>query len=594
MPDSSDFRGIPGLVVALACGLVLLCLPFKVAAFPAPLGGKGTGTPPPMINPAVASAGDALGGLGGFDPAVQAVQEALAALKAYQGPQDGVYSPRLRAAIRAYQTANGLSADGRVTPELVAQLNTATRIGALLEGLQKERKSGVEQARRALTENPATRDLLDRPVHETADPTRDPSACFGAPSPDCLLNEASESAKAIHQDDMRDWALGELLVAQSKAGHVQAAMATARRISDPRLIMVALRDMAEALAKGNNSAEAIVAVDIIPDTAHQAEALAAIAAIDIKRGASPAAVKATHAMEVILSGITDRVQRVGLTARASVLYAGAGATAEATRSIEAAGRSAETLDGRERAVALRHIASALAEMGRHSEALSRLDAIAIEAEQVPVLIAAVQAHLATADHEGAMAMAARIPTARFRAYALARIGESQAQVGRATDARNTLELARAALGEGAPAFAKDFVESQVATAFAALADSEGPRASEDALAAAARIKDVQLRAKTLWTIRFRLTGQPNAAVIEKSAEAAASDIKSPLSRAWMFAEIANERADAGDGFGASQAFNSGLDVARDIGNPWARTRALARLASTLLAIGRSEPPVSSP
>ena len=233
-------------------------------------------------------------------------------------------------------------------------------------------------------------------------------------------------------------------------------------------------------------------------------------------------------------------------------------------------------------------------MGRYSEAISRMDAIAIEAERAPVLVAAVQAQLANDDLEGATALAARIPTARFRAFALARIGESHAQGGRAADAREALELARVALGEGAPAFAKDFVESQVAIAFAALAGREGPRASEDALAAAARIKDAQLRAKTLWTIRFRLARQPNATAIEKSAEAAADDIKSPLSRAWMFAEIASERADEHDGVGAGQAFKLGLEIARDIGNPWAGTRALARLAATLLAIDRPDPPVVSP
>lgn len=219
--------------------------------------------------------------------------------------------------------------------------------------------------------------------------------------------------------------------------------------------------------------------------------------IDIKRGESPAAVDAARAMEAVLPGITDRVQKIGLIAQTSVLYAGAGAAAEATRSIEAAQRLAESLDGRERAAALRHVASALAEMGRYSEAISRMDAIAIEAERTPVLVAAVQAQLANDDLEGATALAARIPTARFRAFALARIGESHAQGGRAADAREALELARVALGEGAPAFAKDFVESQVSIAFAALAGREGPRASEDALAAAARIKDAQLRAKTL-------------------------------------------------------------------------------------------------
>ena len=39
----------------------------------------------------------------------------------------------------------------------------------------------------------------------------------------CLLEEASESAKAVARGEMRDWALGEILAAQAKTGFTAEA-----------------------------------------------------------------------------------------------------------------------------------------------------------------------------------------------------------------------------------------------------------------------------------------------------------------------------------------------------------------------------------
>ena len=82
----------------------------------------------------------------------------------------------------------------------------------------------------------------------------------------CLLSEALESAKAIGKAELRDWALGEILIAEARAGLGERAMETTSRINDPRLVMVALRDIAEAQAAGGNPEEALAAADIIPTT----------------------------------------------------------------------------------------------------------------------------------------------------------------------------------------------------------------------------------------------------------------------------------------------------------------------------------------
>ena len=49
---------------------------------------------------------------------IRAVQRALARLGYDPGPADGLMGPRTRAAIRAFQAASGLAADGGLTPEL--------------------------------------------------------------------------------------------------------------------------------------------------------------------------------------------------------------------------------------------------------------------------------------------------------------------------------------------------------------------------------------------------------------------------------------------------------------------------------------------
>lgn len=56
---------------------------------------------------------------------IRAVQRALAKLGYDPGPVDGAMGPRTRAAIRAFQAASGLAADGRLTPEVERDIRSA-------------------------------------------------------------------------------------------------------------------------------------------------------------------------------------------------------------------------------------------------------------------------------------------------------------------------------------------------------------------------------------------------------------------------------------------------------------------------------------
>lgn len=182
--------------------------------------------------------------LGKPDDLVLRAQQALAKAGYYRGPQDGRMSRATKIAVRAYQIKARLRVTGRITKTLVDGLENSLQVRVLLKRLDKVRIENMGAAREALLKHPATRDLVTGTEEEVADPSRDKAACLEFIAVRCLLTESLESAKAIFKPELRDWALGEILVAQARAGLGPEAMDTAGLIRDPRLIIVALRDIA--------------------------------------------------------------------------------------------------------------------------------------------------------------------------------------------------------------------------------------------------------------------------------------------------------------------------------------------------------------
>ncbi|MBT6608343.1 MAG: hypothetical protein HOB37_07760 [Rhodospirillaceae bacterium] len=498
---------------------------------------------------------------------VQRLQRAPADLGLYLGPIDGHLNVETRGAIRVYQQGAGLKTDGKISRELLNLLQNAVEVRALLKRLDKARKSGKDAARDAPLSHPATRDLVSAANTERADPTRDSAGCLGNPTVRCLLNEASESVKAVFRPELRDWALGEILVTQARAGLTEYAMLTARRLRDPRLIMVALRDIAEAVAAAGMSGEALEAAKIIPDLDKRIEAIAAIAKIQIRAGKPKEARRSTGQLLIQLKKIKDDIKRISYRAKAAVILAEAGDLTRANRQMVTAEKNARArTEDAEKGLALRYVASALADMQRPDQALKMLDDITSASERTSVLVSAANAQARTGDAAAALATADNIEEVRFRAVVLGHVALAQAQKGQSEAAEATLQIALAAVENIKIPFARSYAISRIALAMVRLAKLGGakekdaataltPLSYEKARETAALIDDNRLRAQTLWVIaeaqRRAVPGgstddAPNADAgvkeTEKQAEAATAAIVSRLSRVWMFGDMADTHA----------------------------------------------------
>lgn len=519
-----------------------------------------------------------------LDPLVERIQKALSRKGVYFGPVDGRYGPKTEDAIRAYQRGAGFPIDGLVSEDLANHLETGEKVQDLLKKLDDARRDRIEQARQALMANPKTRHLITDGKDAVADPTRDASGCFDAPTPQCLLAEAAESGKAIPRDEMRDWALKELLVAQARAGLTDAAMTTAQRIVDPRLIMVALRDIAEALAASGFDSEALETARIVPDTVRKAEALTAIARIWTERGKRDRARSALDGAASLIDDVTVSLRKVTFQADLAVLLARNGDEADAAASIKAAQDTArEPTNARQRDAALRHVAATLAEMGRPDEARDVMLSLGAKIDRTPVLVAAANALIAAGDTAAALTTAEEIKEPRYRAVVLADIAGAQARAGDAPAGRATATRAGDVAGGIRMPFARSFAQARIATALIDAGKADG--AFPPAVAVAAEIKDDRLRTLSLWNVATaqERAGDAGAADATRAlARDAGSAIKSPLSRIWLYADLAVRHAAADERAAAESTFAEGIAVARDVGNAWARTRALSRLAVALI------------
>ncbi|HJO74530.1 MAG: peptidoglycan-binding domain-containing protein [Rhodospirillales bacterium] len=565
----------PKFVAAALMALVLLTIPMTV--FAARPTGLPTGETPP----------------GKPDDLVLRAQKALAKAGFYRGPQDGRMSRAIRAAVRAYQTQARLKVTGRISKALVDGLENNLQVRILLKRLDQVRIENMGAAREALLNHPATRDLVTGTEEEVADPTREKAACLESITVRCLLTESLESAKAVFKPELRDWALGEILVAQARAGLGPEAMDTAGKIRDPRLIIVALRDIAEAQAASGLSEKALAAADIISDPVKRAEALAAIADIQVRRGdLQGAKTTADHLIESI-NNISEPLAQVSFQAQAAVIFAHAGNGRQAADILNATESFArKKIDAGNLGVALRHIAKAFGETEQLAQALNILSDVRDDSNRTPVLIAAATKQAIAGDAAAALATANTIEAVRFRAVVLGQIALAEARNCDLDAADVTLKLALAAIEKIKLPYARSYAVSRVSLAMAGIGKLPDAGAKSaglflKAVNAARKIDDNRLRAHTLWTIaaeQIRAGDDAGAKRTKAYANQATGGIKSTLSQVWMFSDIATGHAAEGEEIAAWAAFDHGLNVARSIDNSWGRARAFGRLAATLIEL----------
>lgn len=530
-------------------------------------------------------------------PNVLRAQKALSRLGLYLGPEDGHLDQATRAAIRIYQRATGNDVTGRITLDLIGKLEYAVGVRKLMRQLEEARSESITDARSKLLSHPATRDLIKSgKSDEVADPIRDATQCFDEPTTMCLLAEALESAKAIGKTELRDWALGEILIAEARAGLGERAMETASRINDPRLVMVALRDIAEAQAAGGNPEEALAAAEIIPDPDKQADAFAAIAEIQVRRGDKEDARHSTKRMLDDIANVSDRLKQIALRTRAAVILNNADAREDAEAELTIAEQDARTLPrDSSKSAGIRYVASALADMQETARALEMLESVSSPSDKIPVLMSAAEAQARAGDAAAALATASSIENVRYRAIVLGRIALAQSKSGQIEDADTTLDIAMAAIDRIDRPYARSFAISRVALAMTQVHAGDGidsasakgfSIAAKRAVDAASLIDDRRLKAHTLWLIsaRQRALKDPNWEATTALAEAATKEVTGALSQVWMFAGLAEGHALAGESEAGWRAFEHGVEIARTIENTWSRARTLAKLAGTLIRL----------
>jgi len=353
--------------------------------------------------------------------------------------------------------------------------------------------------------------------------------------------------------------------------------------------MVALRNIAEAQAQAGRGEDAIAASEIIPDAQKQAEALAAIALILTRRGDAAGAANVTRQLIGGLDRVQNRFDRIAFYAGAAVAMLRAAAAEDSTRYLALAKDIALTLeDPAQREAGVRQIAVALAEMRRPDEALALMEQAGGKTERTPVLVTTAISQAKTGATATALETAGGIEAKRYRAVVLTRIAAAQLERNDRPGARKTVELARRATADIKLPFARAFALSRIAGVLSELEAGEKDTAQNGTATTVAReIKDDRLRAHTLWTIaaRQRRAGNVEAAAkTEPMAEKATAEIKSALSRMWMFTELSLSHMEAGAREAAWADFERALEITKGIHNAWARARAMGQLAAILVAL----------
>lgn len=510
---------------------------------------------------------------------VQEAQRALAELGLYRGPIDGRLTPAFERALRDYESRYGISGEITGMAALLAPVQRSGHADAIQETLERARREQIEHATTVLLRDAATRDLMQAVPDERADPTRRPEACLDAPTAQCLLAEAVETAKSIGRDDYRNWAFRDILRAQAALGEDADARESIRRLTDPRLKIVALREMVEELARQGRLDDARDLAWTIPDPRNRASALAAIASRHAATGDREAARDGARQVQQTAAEVGEIGLRIDILAALAQGLAEGGA-GEAGREVlrEVRDTLLSTPAGAERDAAAGVLARALAELGADADAAS--------------LVAQLEGSEArrTVDRRGA-APAGPIRTldvaeSRYRVIALAETARAQAALGNPNARDAALERALAVAETIDSPFARDYGFGRILLVQAADGDVAA------ALRTAERIDDSALRSRALWsgadTLR-RNSQVDGATLLERASARAAEGATSAFDRIAIASEHAMAFARMGRTDAARILIRQALDMLPPIRIDWWRARALATIAQAVW-VADSAPP----
>jgi peptidoglycan hydrolase-like protein with peptidoglycan-binding domain len=568
-------------VAALACALLIFAAGASSAGATARPG-------PHVTNPLLLATAlgetdiDAETQTGRYSLLVRQIQLRLAEIGLYGGRIGGVMSAETAEAIRTFQRFANLPVDGKPSHELLETLTSAAgEAQHLLLRLDQAQQDQIAQARNDL-EQAFGPDWAQqaRAVVVGAKPDLEvlkarAESCYQTPEPACLIVEAEHAAESVEKDNLRDWALSDVIQAQARIGQADQALRVARVISDPRSVIAALSGIAVSLARAGRVEEALAAAQQVPDAKLRDKALRAVAEGQLAAGRPDFA-------EVTVSLIEAPHERLPTLVATAHAYLAHGYGDVAHGLAMEAERLADSITAELfREWALGEMASLMAAVGEGAKANMMIARIGSAKNRVQALCDIVIVELRSGREERARQT---LEVAESTMKAISRPEERQ-------QARACLAASHAALTEFDEAlkqargiefgYMHSFVLSRIVLAMAR------NHQMVEALRLVDSVQDMKLRINAYVTLsRIARQGgdEDGAARLNSQAIALARDLSNPLDKAFVLADLATAQAAGGDGAAGRATLSEAVGVAAEIADPWARARALSKAASALVVI----------
>lgn len=514
---------------------------------------------------------------------VRELQLSLFDLGYYQGPIDGRPNSEMDEAIDRFQREQGAIGEGSDWPNMLVRIQAIGAAVQMKKALKRAREEQIKKARISLQTNAATRDLACEKKLAPANPARKPEACFANPTVRCLLDEALESIRGVNRAKFRNWALKELIRVEARLGLDRQARDNMCRMSDPRLVLLSMREIAVIMARAGRLDDASALAETIPDAGNRVRALAAIASIGAKAGDRVATRLATRRVLDLLEARPDSAERTDIAARMAVELEAAGEAELAREALAEARDHARSADPGRRDAALGHLATALSEMDDPEAAFEMIERIEGPGDRRSAMIAGSAALARAGKAQAALERATAVPDVRYRVLALCGVAVAQYRLGDKDISRRALVRAHDGAEKIESSYAADFARSRIAEAEAAVGNVEAAKESAE------KIKNRALKARTLWRIAAARTEAGDLEVmasIESVAVLATREVKSTLERTNILSDVAIAFAAGGRSEEAWEMFDQAMAAAAKIRTRWWRARALARIAATLDTLGR--------
>ena len=509
---------------------------------------------------------------------VRDIQSELRDLGLYNGPLDGLYSVEVKAAIERFEGLHGNIGDGAPLTDALRSIVSVRDALRLRRTLDEIRERQVDEARAALRASPETRDLLDGADTDDAALVRR-AECSEAATVDCLLAEARRAAAGVEEKNFHDWALREIILTEVRIGReVRTVRDRLRQLSDPRLVMVAMREVSEALARDGRLDDALDLAETIPDRDGRVRALSAIAVSAEAAGDRERARRLARSVYALLDANEDMS---GRTATATELASGLARAGDLDGATEAL-RRARSYASPEAAGIIRRAEITLLTGKGDTE---REYAAAVD---VLTAMANASASASIASSGSAVSRASSAEAVRYRVTTLGHLAVVQARSGKTQSAIDTVRDATAAAAKVRKGYPQTYARFGIAMTWSEIGDFD------KAAAVLAGLENDLLQVEGLRRMSVA-AGKSGRDDIARDLEARGVDrargVENHFDRAMLLSDLAISAAEAGRDAQAQRIFDAGLDAGRALGDGWWRARVFARLATALFVVeaSRDEP-----